>query len=112
MNPHSHSRIAACAAVVTLLGGYLPAHAGGQATHTVTIEAMQFSPATIEVNAGDTIVWRNGDPFPHTATAQDRSFDSGEIPPGGSWKFKAVKKGLHPYVCTLHPTMKGTVNVR
>ena len=28
-------------------------------THTVTIEAVKFTPETIEVNAGDTVIWIN-----------------------------------------------------
>ena len=81
-------------------------------THTVVIEAMVFTPAAIEVNAGDTIVWKNKDPFPHTATAQDRSFNSGEIAPDRSWKFKAVRKGRFTYGCTLHTTMQGVLIVK
>ena len=39
-------------------------------THTVTIEAVAFSPPEITVKAGDSIVWVNKDPFPHTVTSQ------------------------------------------
>ena len=74
--------------------------------------AMQFSPQVIEVAPGDTVVWTNKDPFPHMATAQDRSFDSGEIAPKRSWKLKARKKGVFSYVCTLHPTMKGNLVIK
>jgi len=81
-------------------------------THTVVIEAMQFSPATLEVRAGDTVIWQNKDAFPHTATAENRSFDSGSIAYERSWKYKANKKGVFPYVCSLHPSMKGTLVVK
>ena len=40
-----------------------------------------------------------------------RQFDSGEIAPGKTWKYTAKKPGKFPYVCTLHPTMKGTLVV-
>ena len=39
------------------------------ATHTVTMEAVSFKPESLTVKAGDSIVWVNKDPFPHTATA-------------------------------------------
>ena len=82
-------------------------------THTVVIEAMQFSPQVLEVSPGDTVVWVNKDAFPHNATATDRSFQSEkEIASNGSWKFKAVKKGTFPYICTLHPTMKASLIVK
>jgi plastocyanin len=81
-------------------------------THTVVIEAMQFSPQVLEVSPGDTIVWVNKDAFPHDATATNRGFQSKQIAPNGSWKFKAVKKGTFPYICTLHPTMKASLIVK
>jgi plastocyanin len=81
-------------------------------THTVNIEAMQFSPATLEVKAGDTVVWKNKDPFPHNATADNKAFRSVDMQSGRSWTFKARKKGVFPYVCTLHPTMKATLVVK
>lgn len=81
-------------------------------THTVVIEAMRYEPEVIEVRAGDTVVWQNRDPFPHTATAAGRRFDSGEIGPQRAWKFKARSRGEFAYVCTLHPTMKARLVVR
>jgi plastocyanin len=81
-------------------------------SHTVVIEAMQYTPQQITVKAGDTVVWTNKDFFPHTVTAEDRSFDSGEIATNRSWRFKARNKGTYPYVCTLHPTMKGSLVVK
>ncbi len=87
-------------------------HAGAQAaTHTVVIEGMQYSPATLTVKRGDTVVWVNKDAFPHTATASDRSFDSGAIGADKRWRYVAAKPGTHGYVCTYHPTMKATLIV-
>jgi plastocyanin len=80
--------------------------------HTVTIDALRYSPPTIEVNKGDTIVWRNKDPFPHTVTAQNHAFDSGQFGEGKAWKFKANQAGEFTYICTLHPTMKGVLIVK
>lgn len=89
-----------------LLG--LPAVA---ATHTVTIEAMKFQPATLTVQRGDTVVWVNQDVVPHTATAA-RRFDSKNIAAGQSWRWKAGKVGRHEYLCTYHPGMKGVIEVK
>lgn len=75
--------------------------------HTITIVGMKFVPAQIDVHAGDTIEWKNEDILPHTATAENKSFDSGAINPGKSWRFTARKKGTVSYACTFHPTMKG-----
>ncbi|MFC5475664.1 cupredoxin domain-containing protein [Paraherbaspirillum soli] len=81
-------------------------------THTVVIEGLKYSPEVIEVNAGDTVVWTNKDPYPHTVTADNRSFDSKQIAPDHSWKFTAKAKGEFSYTCTVHPTMKGKLVVK
>jgi len=81
------------------------------ATHTVTIEAVQFQPDVIDAKRGDSIVWVNKDPFPHTVTA-DGKFDSKEIKPGESWTYKVQQSGDLPYICTLHPTMKAALRVK
>lgn len=80
-------------------------------THTVTIDGAQFSPATLTVKAGDTVVWVNKDILAHTATAAKGAFDSTVIQPGKSWRFVAKAKGRFPYTCAFHP-MNGTLIVR
>jgi plastocyanin len=79
--------------------------------HTVSIRAMQFVPAELIVEAGDVVVWKNDDFFPHTATARG-AFDSASIPSGGSWRLETTTKGTFDYVCTLHPTMSGSLTIR
>lgn len=80
------------------------------ATHTVVIEGLKFVPQALAVRRGDTVVWVNKDPYPHTATARG-VFDSGSIAERGSWKYTARKTGEHPYICTFHPNMTGTLRV-
>jgi plastocyanin len=89
-----------------------PRAAAPDVTHTVTIEGARFSPEHLVVKPGESVVWINRDLFPHTATATAGAFDSKEIQPGGSWTYKASKNGELKYVCTLHPTMTGVVEVR
>ena len=78
----------------------------------VTIEAMKFSPAGVTVKPGDTIVWTNKDIVAHTVTAKTGAFDSKVIPPGGTFKFVAKRKGDFVYICSLHQPMTGDVKVR
>lgn len=80
------------------------------ARHVVTIEAMQFSPASVTAEPGDEIVWVNKDLVAHTATAAGR-FDSRTIEPGRSWRYVVRTPGSYAYQCTLHPTMKATLVV-
>ena len=39
---------------------------------TVTIRSFKFEPATVTVNVGDIVEWKNDDIVPHTATADGR----------------------------------------
>lgn len=108
-----HGGMALLLAVALLGGGSSSTFAANKSkVHTVVIEAMQFSPQIIEVSAGDTVIWKNKDSFPHTATSGNRSFNSGDIPTSRSWTFVARKVGTFPYSCALHPTMKGTLVVK
>jgi plastocyanin len=103
-----------CAAVALglLVGGRIPRAAAPTVTHIVTIEGTRFQPDDLVIRPGESVVWTNRDPFPHTVTATAGTFDSKEIQPGESWTYKAPKKGELTYVCTLHLTMKGTLRVR
>lgn len=99
----------ACAAAVGLCAS--PAFAaGGPVTHTVVIQATSYAPQVLTVKRGDTVVWINKDPFPHTVTAP-HGFDSKSIAADGSWKYRAGELGEFPYTCTFHPNMKGTLRV-
>jgi plastocyanin len=95
-------------ALAVLAGG---AHAG-PAVHTVVIDGMRFIPQNLEVKAGDTVIWRNKDPFPHDATGAGGGPASPAIASGASWKFTASKRGRYPYLCTLHRTMTGLLVVK
>jgi plastocyanin len=79
-------------------------------THTIVMEGVGFQPADLTVAVGDSVVWENKDPFPHTATSKG-AFDSTEIAAGKSWQFTPTAAGDFPYVCTYHPTMKATLRV-
>ncbi len=79
------------------------------ATHNVSIVKMSFNPQTITIAAGDTVEWTNDMGFAHTATADDGSFDSGEIEGGDTFSHTFDAPGTVPYHCMIHPQMKGTV---
>jgi plastocyanin len=48
----------------------------------------------------------------HTVTAEDGSFESGEIQPGARGSVTFSRPGTYPYHCTPHPLMKGVGEVR
>lgn len=84
---------------------------GRAATHSVTIEGFAFSPAELTVAAGDTITFTNMDGAPHTATADDGSFDTGRLNRGESAEITVTAAGTLPYKCAFHPNMRGTITV-
>ena len=94
-----------------------PARPGGapapaaNVVHT-TMRSLAFTTSKLEVAAGTVIEWKNEDELAHTVTANDKSFDSGTIEAGAVWRHTFDRPGSYPYLCTLHPFMKGTVVVR
>jgi plastocyanin len=87
----------------------LPAFA---ADHAVTIENFKFDPPSLEVAAGDTVTFTNKDSAPHTATANDKSFDTGKLGQGESGTITIADAGSFDYICTFHPMMKGNITAK
>jgi plastocyanin len=81
-------------------------------SHTVEIRGFAYLPATLQVAAGDTVVWVNRDVVPHTATQDGRGWDSDTLSVGEAWRLVAAGRGSQPYYCAFHPTMRGELVVR
>jgi plastocyanin len=80
--------------------------------NSVSIANYAFDPAAIEVAAGTTVTWTNNDTVPHTVTATDRSFDSGNLPPGATFSHTFTTAGTFDYICQYHASMRATVTVK
>src|SRR4051812_41987820 len=78
---------------------------------TIVMDGTTFRPETLTVKAGTTVTWINTDPFPHNVSSSRGGFRSGDLDADGRWQFRAAPTGTFPYVCTLHPGMKGTLIV-
>ena len=83
-----------------------------------------FDPFSVEINAGDTVVWTNDDSLIHMVNAGDLSedssaigfdypngFDSGLMMAGDTFEWTFDDSGDYPYLCQLHPWMIGTIQV-
>jgi LPXTG-motif cell wall-anchored protein len=86
-------------------------HLASVSTGDVTISDYKFTPPSITVKVGDTVVWRNDGPLAHSATADDGSFDTGLLSKGATGSFKFTKAGKFSYHCTPHPFMTASVTV-
>jgi plastocyanin len=79
----------------------------------VFIKNFSYVPAQIHVSAGQSVAWVNceADGTPHTATADNASFDSGLMNRNDAFVRVFPDAGSVPYHCDLHPFMKATVIV-
>ncbi|MBS1851414.1 MAG: nitrite reductase, copper-containing [Acidobacteria bacterium] len=96
---------------------------------TVNMSDMAFLPATITVNVGQTVVWKNSSQVIHNVVGDAskalnvadvklppgvKPFDSNFLQPGQTFARVFTVPGVYRYVCTLHEAngMKGVVIVR
>ena len=73
-------------------------------------------PTSVTVKAGGTVKWTNNESVPHDVTKEDgpgADFSSGKgnMMQGDTYKQTFKEAGTVNYVCTIHPNMKGTVEV-
>jgi plastocyanin len=101
----------ALAAATAALVGWIPAASALAADSAVTIANFAFDPATVRIQVGDSVTWTNQDSAPHTATAADGSFDTGQLGDGDSGSVTFETAGSFAYICSIHPAMAGTVVV-
>jgi plastocyanin len=91
--------------------------AAGQATgnleRSAKVEIVNFAydPDPVQVEAGGKVIWQNMDSAPHSATADDGSFDTGILQEGKLKSETFKKAGTYTYTCSVHPEMHGTVEV-
>lgn len=102
-------RVPLAGAVATL--ALLPA-ASAAAGEPVNIEFQSFSPTPLDLLPGETVQWTNISERRHTVTADDETFDSGDILAGDEYERTFDATGAYPYHCRVHPGMVGEVDVR
>lgn len=80
--------------------------------------APYFVPKLATVSTGAPIRWENPTPTEHTIThmgcledGEPCAFDSGIIMPNDSFTLPGLAPGRYPYLCRVHPIMRGTIVV-
>ncbi|HVW80948.1 MAG TPA: cupredoxin family copper-binding protein [Mycobacteriales bacterium] len=102
------------AATVTACGG---SSSGAGIPHVsgpkVVIKGYAFNPATLKVKVGATVTFVQEDTVPHNATGSgDAAFiNSPTLTRGQTYTVTFRKPGTYPYICSIHPYMRGTVVV-
>ncbi|MDQ6422204.1 plastocyanin/azurin family copper-binding protein [Paenibacillus sp. LHD-117] len=79
--------------------------------HIVEIVDFAYSPAELTVKPGDSVKFMNKDQIGHTATADDKTFDTGSLDLDESKVISFTEEGEFSYYCLPHPGMKGTIIV-
>jgi plastocyanin len=109
--------LCAIAAIATLLVGCGGGSSSAPTTlgpNDVLVANFSFSPATLTVTAGTTVTWRFDEPSaPHNVVSLTTPvlFNSGTPKGTGTYSFTFTTPGTYPYVCQVHPSMKGTIVV-
>ena len=88
-----------------------PGPAATPKIHEVRITRFKFVPERVEVRVGDTIRWINDDLAPHTATADEYGWDTGEIAQNQSAEVEVTEDMETTYFCVFHPHMKGEIAI-
>ena len=83
------------------------------ANHVVDQKNKTFIPHSLIVNVGDTITFKNSDPFAHNAYTDDEAneFDIGMQSPGKDVTVDIKGAGKFNIECAIHPNMLVEVTV-
>ena len=99
-------------AAVTAAAVFLPpARSTERHHHGVLIQDFVYDPALVAVRVGDVVTWANQDIVPHTVTAEDGSWDSGQIGPGESWSMIVSEEFGAAHFCVYHPGMRSRLAI-
>lgn len=81
--------------------------------NTVQIVDFRFSPRDIVIGRGETVTWRNDDPYVHWIVSTDPDvLDSGEMSQAQTYAETFSRPGTYEYYCNIHNYMKAKVTVR
>lgn len=74
----------------------------------------QFTEKHLKIKVGDTVEFRNSDPFFHNvfSLSDSKSFDLGSYPQGQSKKVTFDKPGKIEVECSIHPEMQMVIEVQ
>jgi plastocyanin len=89
---------------------YVTVNGGGSSygSNSVAVYDNYFSPKTITITAGTTVVWTNYGSMSHTVTADDNSFTSGNLNPGAVFSKTFTTAGTYAYHCIYHGGIGGS----
>ena len=78
----------------------------------VTIAGFAFGPSKHTATVGQPVTWVNGDDSPHQIAITSTKARSAILTKGQSATMTFPAAGTYEYMCGLHPSMKGSVEVK
>jgi len=98
----------------TLLISLVLTASANAANHIIDQKNKTFIPHAITVAVGDTITFKNSDPFAHNAYTDDEEneFDIGMQAAGTDAKIAVKAVGVFSVECAIHPNMLLEVTVK
>ena len=131
IEPTPRPRARRLALVTCLLGAFVLAGCGGgdeeSSTTPTTVAAggatvvdivssgstWKFRPDSVTVSTGTSVTWTNSTDVPHNVVFTDAAVRSSDLfNKGKSFTTTAGQAGTFPYICSVHPDMKGTLVVQ
>jgi plastocyanin len=82
-----------------------------QGDNKVIMKMSSFSPSSLTVTAGTTVIWENQESVTHTVTSNTGVFESGNMGKNDKFSYAFTTVGTYPYHCKFHSGMTGTIIV-
>ena len=79
--------------------------------HRVVTDNFSFTPATVSVPVGMTVVWTNRDDVPHNVVSTEQKFKSPVLDTDDTFSHQFDTPGAYKYFCSIHPKMTGRIVV-
>ncbi len=110
--PNTGDEIMTCPACGPLIAAHQADPNTGQVGQPrVDVGAPGFDTMGDAATAGDSVAWRNSGFVSHDVRATDGAFDSGPLGRFGAFAEAFASVGVHPFYCSIHPFMTGSVDV-
>ncbi len=86
--------------------------ANNSETYDVDIQDFEFSPQSLTIQEGDTVIWTNEDNAPHNVRSRSgQELSSNTLQEGDTYSHTFDEAGNFSYYCSIHPNMTGTIIV-
>jgi plastocyanin len=79
--------------------------------HTIAVDGDGFDPSSLEVVGGEVVLLVNEGDEPHTFTADDQRFNTGQMLPGDETTLVLVEPGSTTFFDEEEPDHQGTIKV-